>query len=200
MGIWTSLAKMVSYPFRHPCASVKAVGGAAKTGAVGAGVAYVGWEKMTTDKSVVRIVGDAVIGEETIDKVEETVSDVKGLKDSAVKAVDTVSDAMTDVNSKWSGMTKFFRGLFGGNGLDMFGNFFRNIGNGNVSGLSIAGLVVAAFMIFGRFGFLGKIAGAMLGMTMIGNNSSLKMKNTNREFLSRQQEESSEQQSRGRRV
>ena len=25
--------------------------------------------------------------------------------------------------------------------LDMFGNFFRNLGSGNVSGLSIAGLV-----------------------------------------------------------
>ena len=55
----------------------------------------------------------------------------------------------------------------------MFGNFFRNLGQGNVSGLSIAGLVAAAFLIFGRFGWLGKIAGAFLGMMLIGNNAGI---------------------------
>ena len=34
-----------------------------KTATVGAAAGYVGWEKLTTDKSVVRIVSDAVIGE-----------------------------------------------------------------------------------------------------------------------------------------
>lgn len=187
------------YPMRNPIQTVKSAGTAATTAAVGGGLAYVGWEKMTSDKSMVRIVGDAVVGEDTMNSVKETVNDVKDIKATAGKAVDTVSDAMTDVNSKWSGMTKFFRGIFGGNGMDMFGNFFRNMGNGNVSGLSIAGLVAAAFMIFGRFGFLGKIAGAMLGMMMIGNNSSLNMKNTNPELLSHQKENrEAELQSRGR--
>ncbi len=53
----------------------------------------------------------------------------------------------------------------------MIGNFFSNLGKGNVSGLSIAGLVVSAMLVFGRFGWLGKIAGAVLAMMMIGNNS-----------------------------
>lgn len=53
----------------------------------------------------------------------------------------------------------------------MIGNFFGNIGKGNVSGLSIVGLVAAAFMVFGRFGWMSKIAGALLGMMIIGNNS-----------------------------
>ena len=43
----------------------------------------------------------------------------------------------------------------------------------DVSGLSIAGLVAAAFLIFGRFGWLGKIAGAFLGMMLIGNNAGV---------------------------
>ena len=51
---------------------------------------------------------------------------------------------------------------------------FKNLGKGNVSGLSLAGLVTAAFLTFGRFGWLGKIAGAMLGMMLIGNNSNIK--------------------------
>ena len=48
-----------------------------------------------------------------------------------------------------------------------------NLGRGNVSGLSIAGLVAAACLVFGRFGWLGKIAGALLGMMLIGNNSGI---------------------------
>lgn len=34
--------------------------------------------------------------------------------------------------------------------------------------------LTAAFLTFGRFGWLGKIAGAMLGMMLIGNNSNIK--------------------------
>jgi hypothetical protein len=70
-------------------------------------------------------------------------------------------------------MSNFLRGVFSGNGGDMIGNFFSNLGKGNVSGLSLAGLVLSAFLIFGRFGWLGKIAGAVLGMMMIGNNANM---------------------------
>ena len=55
----------------------------------------------------------------------------------------------------------------------MFSNFFSNLGKGNVSGLSLAGLVLSALLVFGRFGWLGKIAGAVLGMMMIGNNANM---------------------------
>ena len=126
------------------------------------------------DKSMVEIASDVVVGKDTTEKISEAVEDVKGLKNKAGEAVDAVNSAMGDINSKWSGMSNFFRGIFGGNGLEMFGNFFKNLGKGNVSGLSLAGLVTAAFLTFGRFGWLGKIAGAMLGMMLIGNNSNIK--------------------------
>ena len=138
---------------------------------------YVGWEKLTTDKSVARIVGDAVVGPETIDNVSDKVDGVANtvteLKESVGGAVDTMNNAMTSVDSKWSGMSNFLRGIFSGNGGDMFGNFFSNLGKGNVSGLSLAGLVLSALLVFGRFGWLGKIAGAVLGMMMIGNNANM---------------------------
>ena len=95
------------------------------------------------------------------------------MKDKAGEAVDSMNNAMGDINSKWSGMSKFFRNIFNGNGLDMFGSFFSNLGKGKVSGLSLAGLVAAAYLIFGRFGWLGKIAGTMLGMMLVGNNANL---------------------------
>lgn len=55
----------------------------------------------------------------------------------------------------------------------MFSNFFSNLFSGNVSGMSMLGLVASAFLIFGRFGWMGKIAGVLLGMLMIGNNATL---------------------------
>ena len=161
----------------HPVSTLKTTGSALKTASLGGAAAYVGWEKLSTDKSVARIVGDTLVGESTVNEVKETMNDVKDLKEKAGQAVDAVGDAMTDVNSKWSGMTKFIRGMANGEGVNMFSNFFSRLGNGNVSGLSIAGLVASALLIFGRFGWLGKIAGTMLAMMMIGNNSGLRLSN-----------------------
>ena len=161
----------------HPQRTIKGLGTAAKTAAVGGGMAYVGWEKLTTDKSVTRIVGDAVVGEGTMEsvsnKVDTAIDGVNDLKEKVGETVNTMNEAMTDVNSKWSGMSNFLRGIFSGNGGNMIGNFFSNLGKGNVSGLSLAGLVVSALLVFGRFGWLGKIAGAVLGMMMIGNNANM---------------------------
>ena len=70
-------------------------------------------------------------------------------------------------------MSNFLQGVFSGNGGNMLGNFFGNLGRGNVSGLSLAGLVLSALLIFGRFGWMGKIAGAVLGMMMLGNNVNM---------------------------
>ena len=161
----------------HPQRTIKGLGTATKTAAIGGGMAYVGWEKLTTDKSVTRIVGDAVVGEGTMEsvsnKVDTAIEGVNDLKDKVGETVNTMNEAMTDVNSKWSGMSNFLRGIFSGNGGNMIGNFFSNLGKGNVSGLSLAGLVVSALLVFGRFGWLGKIAGAVLGMMMIGNNANM---------------------------
>ena len=161
----------------HPQRTIKGLGTAAKTAAVGGGMAYVGWEKLTTDKSVTRIVGDAVVGEGKMEsvsnKVDTAIEGVNDLKEKVGETVSTMNEAMTDVNSKWSGMSNFLRGIFSGNGGNMIGNFFSNLGKGNVSGLSLAGLVVSALLVFGRFGWLGKIAGAVLGMMMIGNNANM---------------------------
>lgn len=166
-------AKSVGSSVIHPTQTLQGAGKAVKTATVGGAVGYVGWEKLTTDKSVTRIVSDAVIGKEATDIIAETASDVKELKNKAGEAVDSMNNAMGDINSKWSGMSKFFRNIFNGNGLDMFGSFFSNLGKGKVSGLSLAGLVAAAYLIFGRFGWLGKIAGTMLGMMLVGNNANV---------------------------
>ena len=78
----------------HPSQTLRGAGQAVKTAAVGGAIGYVGWEKLTTDKSVVRIVSDAVIGEPATDALADTAEYVRGLTDTAGEAVGTVSGAV----------------------------------------------------------------------------------------------------------
>ena len=151
--------KTVGHSVLHPQQTIKGMGTATKTAAVGAATGYVAWEKLTTDKSVARIVGDAVVGSDTIDTVGEK--------------VEGVGNAVNGANSSWNGIGNFLGSMTNGNGGNMFSNFFSNLFSGNVSGMSMLGLVASAFLIFGRFGWMGKIAGVLLGMMMIGNNATL---------------------------
>ena len=174
MGFWTTILRgggravaSAGDAIIHPQRTLIGAGKAVKTAAVGTAVGYVGWEKLTTDKSVTRIVSDAVIGPDTTDAIADTVSDVKELKTKAGEAV----DAVNGVASNMSGIGNFMHNISTGNVGDMFGNLFSNITSGKVGGMSLLGLVAAAFMTFGRFGWLSKIAGVLLGMYIIGNNS-----------------------------
>lgn len=191
MGFWSSLLKYSGKAARgtghvigatgktlgsaalHPQRTLMGAGKAMQTAAVGSAAGYVTWEKLTTDKSVARIVGDAVIGENATDTVAQTADEVRELTGKAGEAVTAVNNAASNVDSQFSGIGNFFKNMFGGGGGDMIGNFFGNIGRGNVSGMSIVGLVAAAFMVFGRFGWMSKIAGALLGAMIIGNNSKV---------------------------
>lgn len=170
----------------HPSQTLRGAGQAVKTATVGAAVGYVGWEKLTTDKSVARIVSDAVVGESVTNAIAGTPGDVAELKEKAGETVEAVNGAVAGIESKLNGVSNFLRGTSNGGLLDMLGNFFGNLGRGNVSGLSIAGLIAAAFLIFGRFGWLGKIAGVFLGMMLIGNHANL-LRTTPQEGVSRTQ-------------
>ena len=170
-------AKTVGHTVLHPQQTIKGLGTATKTAAVGAGAGYVAWEKLTTDKSVARIVGDAVVGSDTIDSVSDKVEGVgnavSNLSETASNAMGSVSEAVNGANSNLNGISNFLGSMTNGNGGNMFSNFFSNLFSGNVSGMSMLGLVASAFLIFGRFGWMGKIAGVLLGMMMIGNNATL---------------------------
>lgn len=164
MGIWKSIGRVVGYPLLHPQRTARGMGQALQaTGkttsrvVVGAGAGYVGWEKLTTDKSLTRIVG-------------ETVSTVTQLPGKAIDTLDGLTQSVDGASNQMSGIGNFIHNMSGGNFLDGIGNFFSNIGNGKVSGASLLGLVASAFMLFGRFGWFGKIAGALLGMMILGNN------------------------------
>jgi len=70
-----------------------------KTAAIGSAAGYVAWEKLTTDKSVARIVGDTVIGESATDALAGTTEDIRELKGKAGEAADAVSGAAASMGS-----------------------------------------------------------------------------------------------------
>ena len=128
---------------------------------------YMGWEALVNDKPMLQAAGELVVGEEANEAIRETMS-------SAREAISSVGDAANGINNataSWGGIGEFLRNITGGKGMDMFGKLFANLVNGKVSGMSMLGLVASALLIFGRFGWLGKIAGAVLGMMLIGSNS-----------------------------
>lgn len=181
----------------HPSQTLRGAGQAVKTAAVGGAIGYVGWEKLTTDKSVVRIVSDAVIGEEATNAISGTAKSagdkVSQLTDKAEQTMANVNQATSNLSSTLNGASNFLGNVSNGNGGNMLGNFFSNLANGKVSGMSIAGLIAGAFLVFGRFGWLGKIAGAFLMMMTIGNHANLlqetRVANARRQTPSQQEEQ-----------
>ena len=155
--------KSAGHAVLHPSQTLRGAGQAVKMATTGAAVGYVGWEKLTTDKSVARIVSEAVVGKSATDALAGTTEDMKELKDKAGETVSAIGEAVGGTDSEASG-----GGLF-----NMLSGFLRNLGGGNVSGLNIAGLIAAAYLVFGRSGWLGKIAGLFLGMMLIGNNAGV---------------------------
>lgn len=163
----------------HPQRTLMGLGKATKTAVVGGGMGYLAWENIVNDKPVIRAAADVLVGEETVDKgmdaVGQATKKVEGMVEKAGETLDGVKSSVSDVTGSWNGIGKFAKEILGGNGLNTLGSFFSNIGKGNVSGLSILGLVASSLLIFGRFGWLGKIAGALMGMMLIGNNSERSM-------------------------
>lgn len=159
----------------HPRRTLQGIGVATKTAVVGGSMGYLAWENIVNGKPVLRTVGDTLIGEETVDKVDEalnrTAERVENMTNKAGEAVKSINATMSDVNSKWNGMQHFLKNILNGNGTNMLSNFFSNLGKGNVSGMTLLGLVASSLLVFGRFGWIGKIAGAVLGMMLIGNNA-----------------------------
>lgn len=171
----SSAAKTMGDAMIHPQRTLTGLGKATKTAVVGGGMGYLAWENIVNDKPIVRTAADVLVGEETVDKGLKVAGEASDKVDSMMEKVgenmESISSSVSGASSAWGGIGSFLKDMLGGNGLNMFGNFFGNIGKGNVSGLSMLGLVASSLLVFGRFGWLGKIAGALMGMMLIGSNS-----------------------------
>lgn len=188
MGFWTSIVnygrsaargsgRVVTYAVAHP-----------KQMAVSGAAGYAGWQYLVNGQPLVDSAGDMLEGAadvtfggnrvdkakeiagDTVTTVSETASAISDKIDSATETLSQATATARETTSALSGIGNFFQGLTSGNGLGMIGGFFRNLASGNVGGMGIAGLIGAAILCFGRFGFLGKMLGGLLAMMIIGNN------------------------------
>ena len=149
--------------------------------------AYAGWKMLDNpDKSFGTHVGETAreaisgsgdfahdvvngfTGENTVEQVTDTATTTL---DNLNQNMNETKGILGTIGDSLAGLGKFLGNIFGGGGMNMFSNFFNNIGSGHISGLSIGALIAAGYMIFGRTGLLGKIGGALLAMMMIGSNS-----------------------------
>ena len=91
--------KSAGHAVLHPSQTLRGAGQAVKTATAGAAVGYVGWEKLTTDKSVARIVSEAVVGKSATDALAGTTEDMKELKDKAGETVSAIGEAVGGADS-----------------------------------------------------------------------------------------------------
>lgn len=185
--LWRSGAKVTSTLWKGGSSVVGAVAKNPKTTAVASVATFAGWQKLShPDESIGTAVGKTLrggtdgtgdfahdvvngyTGDNTVEKVKDTTNKViTGIKETATEA----KGLLGSLGDTLKGISSFLGDMFGGNGANMFSNFFHNLGSGNISGLGIGALIASAYMIFGRTGLLGKIGGALMAMMMIGSNS-----------------------------
>lgn len=185
--LWRSGVKVTSTLWKGGSSVVGTVAKNPKTTAVASVATFAGWQKLShPDESFGTAVGKTLrggtdgtgdfahdvvngyTGDNTVEKVKDTTNNViTEIKETATET----KGLLGSLGDTLKGISSFLGDMFGGNGANMFSNFFHNLGSGNISGLGIGALIASAYMIFGRTGLLGKIGGALMAMMMIGSNS-----------------------------
>ena len=139
---------------------------------LGTGLTYGGWKYMTTG----HVPGEQLLntGAEVATKAGDAVS--KGL-DAANKGLDYVNKGLDKAPEMIQGTKEALTGGVAGGGAGqgggLLGNLFGGVSN-LIGGLfnggtgSMLGLVAGAFLLFGGFGWMGKIAGALLAALSLG--------------------------------
>lgn len=139
------------------------------------GGSYLGWQKLSTGT----FPGEKTFktGMEVVEKTGEAMS--KGLDgvnkglDYVNKGLDKAPELIHDTKEALAGGVSAVTGGASGQGGGLFGNLFGGISN-LIGGLfnggtgSMLGLVAGAFLLFGGFGWMGKIAGALLAALSLG--------------------------------
>lgn len=143
----------------HPSQTLRGAGQAMKTAAIGSAGRLCGVGKADHGQKRGEDCGRYRHRRIGHDALAGTTEDIQELKGKAGEAAEAVGGAAASISSSLNGVSNFIGQATGGGLGNMIGGFFSNLGRGNVSGLSIAGLIAAAFLVFGRTGWLGKIAG-----------------------------------------
>ena len=129
-------ARSIGGALVHPQRTLVGLGNATKTAVMGGGMGYLAWEKLVNDKPIVRAAADLLVGEEAVDKGLEMAGNatnkIADAADKAGESLQEVSQSVSSMGASWGGVGTFLRNMTGGNGMDMLGNFFGNLGGERV--------------------------------------------------------------------
>lgn len=138
------------------------------------------WQQLKKDvlgieanESVGEFAAKEVVGEEAVEGAKDVAKGVGSAAKSVTEFFGGGSDGGTGEGQGQGQSGSWLSNLL--SPLKGIGNMFSGLFNGNSSGLGIGTLVAAGFLMFGNFGWLGKIGSvllAMLGMNMLTGNSS----------------------------
>jgi len=150
---------------------------------VGAGMLYGGWKYMSTGhlpgEDIMKKVGNGISN--TMDVVnrglEATSTTLGYVNDGLERAPELIQDTREALSGVGSTVTNVVGGVTGGGQggqgggrlSNLFGgvsNLLGGLFNGGIG--SMLGLVASAFMLFGGFGWMGKIGGLLLGALSLG--------------------------------
>ncbi len=157
------------HPLRTGRSAINLTLGATAASTIG----YSAWNYFLNDKPVGRTLSEMVIGKDAVDEIASDTKDLSSSLSNAKETLNEVKKVTSETKNMFSGLTEFFKNFKSDNVGGMIENFLSNLINGKVSFTSILGLIISSFMVFGRFSWMGKIAGALIGAMTIGNNSKL---------------------------
>lgn len=112
-------------------------------------------------------------GKDFISRIKNVGNNIREWSDDVVDAtkesVGKIKDASGEVVGNFHGSAS---GMSDGNSVSTLGNFLGHVTSGHISGLSVVGMLLSAYMLFGRTGILGKVGGLLLGMLALSSSLS----------------------------
>lgn len=158
--------------------SSKVAASAMRLGVLGVG-ATGAYKIYNSEYGAAGFVAKGVLGSKGVEKVSNAVDSVAEKGKQVVSGVSNPSPSynqgvgmvpVSNGNSFFDGTGNLMGSINQNGAVNTAGNFMGNLFSGNVSGASLAGLLASAWLLMGRFGWMGRMAGALFGSMILGNN------------------------------
>lgn len=138
----------------------------ASAAAVGGGAVFYGAQGVIDGKGAVPNIVDKVLGEENASNVREAASSVR---ETVSNVADGIGNGARNIADGIGSAGSAVAGALTSNGTESMGGLLSQLSSSNAGGLNILKLLAAAVLLFGRHGMLGKIAGAVLGISAMSS-------------------------------
>lgn len=138
----------------------------ASAAAVGGGAVFYGAQGVIDGKGAVPNIVDKVLGEENASNVREAASSVR---ETVSNVADGIGNGARNIADGIGSAGSAVAGALTSNGTESMGGLLSQLSSPNAGAMNILKLLAAAVLLFGRHGMLGKIAGAVLGISAMSS-------------------------------